>query len=130
MKQSPTISEFESMLTTRALSTRMTNNGVIVEEVEYTDMLDIMKFACIDLLRGLNMHKNIRVVRRGERLFLVNEFTRKIVAEVGLDFEPAKGGKIRRPKALIISRYRLPKYIQDLSQERKNYGYNNKISKR
>lgn len=130
MKQSPTIREFESMLTTRALSTRMTNNGVIVEEIKYTDMLDIMKFACIDLLRGLNMHKNIRVARRGERLFLVNEFTRKIVAEVGLDFEPAKGGKIRRPKALIISRYRLPKHIQDLSQERKKYGYKNKISKR
>lgn len=118
MNKNPTIHEFEALLTTRALSTRMTRSGVLLERIEYANMLEIVKFTCIDLLKWLGIHKNLKVAQRGKRLFLINEFTQKIVAEIGLDFELADE-KIKRPKALIISKYRLPKDIHGLFEERK-----------
>lgn len=111
--------EFEAILTARILSKRMAtpaSHMKLREKIAYAEFLELTEKETIGLLRDLKLLKAVRIRqdRTGRRLFVISQITRKIACEIGVDFERAPNGKIKRPRVLFVSKFRLPATVEEL----------------
>ena len=120
MEQDVTIREFEAMLTTRVLAKRMNSKsgaGTLREKIKYNEFLHLALIEGVGLLNRLNLGRALRLRKNKDenRLFLVNQNERRIVGEVGVNFDRRLKGQITRPRIIIASKYRLPRTINELA---------------
>lgn len=136
MGQDVTIREFEAMLTTRVLAKRMNSKSrarTLREKIKYNEFLHLALIEGVGLLNRLNLGRTLRLHKSKDenRLFLVNQNERRIIGEVGINFDKMLKGQITRPRIIIVSKYRLPKTINELAfRKGKGNDYKIEISKR
>lgn len=108
--------EFEAALTTRVLSKRMTapaTKGAMRERIDYREFVDWLEIETKSLIKSLRLDKQLKVKKsRNGRIFLISEKSGRISAEIGVDFEKARN-KVKQPRAILVSKYKLPKTIQE-----------------
>lgn len=120
-----TIKEFESILTTRILLDKFyAPGGGIRETYTYRELLKATVFTCNTLLKEYRLNRRAWSRIRGNRIFILDERSRRVIAEVAIISDLAKDGLRCRPRIELIGRggSALPhENMHSLIKGRKNY---------